>query len=274
MLTRVRDLSCLATALASLLFLSTIPASAQDGTESSLPLVVIDAGHGGVDPGARGPGGTREKDVTLAIARDLADLLRDEGDYEVRMTRTTDSLIALRDRPRMANRWRGSEGRGGRPAVFISIHANAHRDVGTRGFETYFLSDAKTADAERVAAMENAAEQFEDPADKPADDFSFILTDLRQNLYVHESSSWAEMIQHRLRATHPGPNRGVKQAGFAVLDGAFMPAVLVELAFISNSREEKMLADRTVQEQFAKQLALAVHDYFHRHELLSAATDH
>lgn len=249
----------------------TAPVSAQSGTDSSLPLVVIDAGHGGVDPGARGPGGTREKDVTLAIARSLAEILRRDGNYEVRLTRTTDSLIALRDRPRMANRWRGDSGANGRPSVFLSIHANAHRDVGTRGFETYFLSDAKTADAERVAAMENAAAQFEDPTERPADDFSFILTDLRQNLYVHESSSWAEMIQRRLGAAHTGPNRGVKQAGFAVLDGAFMPAILVELAFISNAREERMLADREIQRQLAEQLALGVRDYFRHHETISAA---
>src|SRR5690606_4988441 len=148
---------------------------------------------------------------------------------------------------------------------------NAHRDRGTRGFETYFLSDAKTADARRVAKMENAAQEYEEPADSPPDELSFILTDLRQNRYVHESSSWAEMIQRRLRAAHPGPNRGVKQAGFVVLDGAFMPAVLVELGFISNTREEKMLADRAVQREFAVRLAAAVRDYFERHEAISGA---
>lgn len=225
------------------------------------PLVVIDAGHGGVDPGARGPGGTREKDVTLRVARALADELMRDG-YEVRLTRNRDTLIALRDRTRMANAWRREGGEEDRPAVFISIHANAHRDRGTQGFETYFLSDAKTADAQRVAEMENAAQEYEEPSDAPPDELSFILTDLRQNRYVHESSRWAEMIQRRLRAVHPGPNRGVKQAGFVVLDGAFMPAVLVELAFISNSSEERMLADGGTQARFAGTLAAAVRDYF------------
>jgi N-acetylmuramoyl-L-alanine amidase len=246
-------------------------APAQAGSGELRPLVVIDAGHGGVDPGARGTGGTREKDVTLHVAKALAEELERAGGYEVRLTRTTDTLIALRDRTRFANRWRGEGGHGDRPAVFISIHANAHRDRGTRGFETYFLSDAKTADAERVAAMENAAQEFEEPQARPADDLAFILTDLRQNRYVHESSGWAEMIQRRLRAAHPGPNRGVKQAGFVVLDGAFMPAVLVELGFISNTREEKMLADRSVQREFAARLAAAVADYFERHEAISGA---
>lgn len=243
----------------------------QGNGRAELPLVVIDAGHGGVDPGARGAGGTREKDVTLRVARALAEELELAGGFDVRMTRTADTLIALRDRTRFANHWRGDGGHADRPAVFISIHANAHRDRGTRGFETYFLSDAKTADAERVAAMENAAQEFEEPSARPRDDLSFILTDLRQNRYVHESSSWAEMIQRRLDATHPGPDRGVKQAGFVVLDGAFMPAVLVELGFISNSREEKMLADRSVQREFAIRLAAAVQDYFDRHEAISGA---
>ena len=267
MRTRVRDLLSLTAAFAGAALLLAVPAAAQGGA-SALPLVVIDAGHGGVDPGARGPGGTREKDVTLSVARRLAERLRSHGGDEVRLTRSSDTLIALRDRPRMANRWRGE---GGRPAIFLSIHANAHRDVATRGFETYFLSDAKTADARRVAEMENSAQQFEEAEEAPANDLAFILTDLRQNLYVHESSSWAEMINRRIRAAHPGPNRGVKQAGFVVLDGAFMPAVLVELAFISNSREERMLADGGIQQDFASQLALAVHDFFEHHELLTAA---
>lgn len=260
--------------LASLLFLLLLSlgllaapsaGAAQSSDRSELPLVVIDAGHGGVDPGARGRDGTREKDVTLRVAKALAEELELAAGFDVRLTRTTDTLIALRDRTRFANRWRGGE----RPAVFISIHANAHRDRDTRGFETYFLSDAKTADAERVAEMENAAQQYEEPVERPADDLAFILTDLRQNRYVHESSSWAEMIQRRLRATHPGPDRGVKQAGFVVLDGAFMPAVLVELGFISNTREERMLADRATQREFAIRLAAAVHDYFDRQKALS-----
>ena len=269
MLTRIPDGLKVAALVAAFLLPGTSIAAAQDADR---PLVVIDAGHGGVDPGARGPGGTREKDVTLSVARRLADILRADGRYEVRLTRDADTLIALRDRPRMANRWRSGGAREDRPAVFLSIHANAHRDRTTRGFETYFLSDAKTADAKRVAEMENAAEQYEEEAAKPANDLSFILTDLRQNLYVHESSSWAEMIQRRLDAAHSGPDRGVKQAGFVVLDGAFMPAVLVELAFISNAREEQMLTDRAVQRDLASQLALAVKDFFAHHEMLTSAS--
>lgn len=274
MRTRCRELARLAPVVGLFVLLGVGAAEAQGDAAGSRPLVVIDAGHGGVDPGARGPRGTREKDVTLAVALALAEELRRDPGLEVRLTRTTDTLVALRDRTRLANRWRAAGGQGDRPAVFMSIHANAHRDVGTRGFETYFLSDAKTADAKRVAEMENAAQSFEEPTDAPPDELSFILTDLRQNRYVHESSSWAEMIQRRLRAAHPGPNRGVKQAGFVVLDGAFMPAVLVELAFISNAREERLLAERALQREFAVSLAAAVRDYFDRQEAISGALAH
>jgi N-acetylmuramoyl-L-alanine amidase len=224
------------------------------------PLVVVDAGHGGVDPGARGPNGEREKDVALAVAREVARLLREDPALEVRMTRDRDTLIALRDRPRMANRWRGDE----RPALFVSIHANAHRDRGARGFETYFLSEAKTEDARRVAEMENAAQQFEEDGAATAGDLGFILNDLRQNFYLRESSDWAELVQLRLAEALPGPDRGVKQASFVVLDGAFMPAVLVEMGFITNAREAGLLAARDGQRRIARGIAQAVRDFLAR----------
>ncbi len=220
-------------------------------------LVVVDAGHGGVDPGARGAGGTREKDVTLAVAKRLAALLREDPTLEVRMTRDRDTLIALRDRTRLANRWRGGE----RPALFISIHCNANPSRSARGFETYFLSHAKTEDARRVEEMENAAQQYEEDALK-LDALHFIMHDLRQNKYLHESSGWAAQIQTRLAAVGTGPNRGVKQAGFHVLNGAFMPAVLVEIGFISNGQEEQVLRRPVQQRAIADQLALAVQDFF------------
>lgn len=225
--------------------------------------MVIDAGHGGVDPGARGPGGVREKDVSLAVARRVAELLRQDPTLEVRMTRDRDTLIALRDRTKFANRWRNGE----RPALFLSIHCNAHPSSAARGFETYFLSEAKTEDARRVAQMENEAQRYEEP-EPDGDPLRFILTDLKQNKYLRDSSEWASLIQERLAAFHQGPNRGVKQAGFVVLNGAFMPAVLVEIGFISNPREEKLLADPAEQRRIAGALAGSVRSFFER----SAAT--
>lgn len=221
-------------------------------------LVVVDAGHGGVDPGAHGPAGTREKDVTLRVARMVAELLRQDPTLDVRMTRDRDTLIALHDRARFANRWRAD----GQPAVFMSIHCNANESRSEKGYETYFLSEARTADARRVEAFENASVQYEEQAPQGA--MAFILTDLRQNHYLRESGDWAQMIQDQLRTIHPGPDRGVKQAGFAVLRGTFMPSVLVEIGFLTNVREEQVLLDREMEEAIARRLADAVRAYFAR----------
>lgn len=247
-----------------LLALAALPPDA--GAQGGRRLVVIDAGHGGVDPGAVGPSGLREKDVNLELANLLADLLRSDPTLDVRLTRTRDTLIALRDRARMANAWRGE----GQPALFISIHCNAHTSRAQSGFETYFLAEARTADARRVQAMEDAAMQYEDEPQgrSPLD---FIMNDLRQNEYLRQSSDWAQMIQDRLAEVHPGPNRGVKQAGFAVLVGAYMPSVLVEMGFISNRAEEQMLADPRHRRVLARQLAAGVHDFFGSGERRSAA---
>jgi N-acetylmuramoyl-L-alanine amidase len=222
-------------------------------------LVVIDAGHGGVDPGARGPAGTREKDINLQVARRVVAILQQDPTLDVRLTRNRDTLIALRDRPRMASRWRAE----GQPALFMSIHCNAHPSRAETGYETYFLAEARTAESRRVQAMEDAAEQYEERAQGGGSDaLGFIMSDLRQNQHLRESSDWAQMIQDRLREVHPGPNRGVKQAGFAVLVGATMPAVLVELGFISNRNEEQMLLDPRQQDTLARQLAAGVQDFF------------
>jgi N-acetylmuramoyl-L-alanine amidase len=232
------------------------PAAPQPGPPPRR-LVVIDAGHGGRDPGARGQAGTREKDVNLQVARRVVEILRQDPTLDVRLTRDRDTLIALRDRPRMAGRWRAE----GQPALFMSIHCNAHPSRAETGYETYFLAEARTAESRRVQAMEDAAEQYEERRPE-GDPLSFIMSDLRQNQHLRESSDWAQMIQDRLREVHPGPSRGVKQAGFAVLVGATMPAVLVELGFISNRNEEQMLADPRQQDTFARQLAAGVQDFF------------
>jgi N-acetylmuramoyl-L-alanine amidase len=233
------------------------PAAVPQAGPPQRRLIVIDPGHGGVDPGAVGPGGTREKDIALQVARRVAAILRQDPTLEVRMTRDRDTLIARRDRGRFANGWRAE----GQPALFMSIHCNAHTSRAEIGFETYFLSEAQTADARRVQEMEDAAEQYEE-APNGHDPLGFIMSDLRQNQYLRESSDWAQMIQGRLREVHPGPNRGVKQAAFTVLVGAFMPAVLVELGFISNRTEEQMLRDPERQEAMARQLAAGVQDFF------------
>lgn len=221
-------------------------------------VVVIDAGHGGIDAGKVGPTGLAEKTVTLNVATKLAAMLKDRG-YEVHMTRTTDTLIALADRPRFANQWKNN-----RPAtLFVSIHANSGASA-AQGFETYFLSEARTADERRVAEMENAAEKFE--TRRSSAPVEQLLTDLKNDWFQRASNDFAEVIQRELAPFHPGPSRGVKQAGFRVLVGAVMPAVLVEIAFISNPEEARLLGTSAFQEKIAYSLARSISNYFDTHE--------
>jgi N-acetylmuramoyl-L-alanine amidase len=229
--------------------------------------VIVDAGHGGPDNGMTGPLGAGpklyEKDVTLSVAKRLGEELKVRG-VDVVYTRTTDTLIALSDRGRIANRAGGD--------LFISIHVNAPgsswRDpAGARGFETYFLAEAKTEDARRVERMENEAEQFEDvPAVGKDNPLSFILNDMAQNEHLRESSDLAELIQQRLAIIHPGPSRGVKQAGFRVLVTAYMPSVLVEIGFGTNVREAAFLQNPEKQRVIAGAIADAAMEYLQRHE--------
>jgi N-acetylmuramoyl-L-alanine amidase len=225
-------------------------------------VVVIDAGHGGPDRGMSGPIGSPawfvEKDVTLSVAKKLGTVLRARG-VDVLMTRTTDTLIALADRGKIANSNHGD--------VFISIHVNApgyNTAAAARehGFETYFLAEAKTEDERRVQDMENESVKFETGANAPrGDPLSFIITDMAQNEHLRESSDLALTIQTGLIDVHPGPNRGVQQANFAVLRGSYMPAVLVEIGFGSNQSEATYLSDQDNQRALARNIAQSVLDY-------------
>jgi N-acetylmuramoyl-L-alanine amidase len=212
-------------------------------------VVVVDAGHGGHDPGAHGPDGTREKDVTLAIALALQQELRDHPGIRVILTRDDDTFVPLGGRTKLAND-AGAD-------LFVSIHANSAERSGAEGFETYFLSAAVTEDARRVARMENSAIRYENGAIDPTslDDVNFILWDLAQNEYLRESSALAEAVQVELERRLPLKSRGVKQAPFYVLKGAYMPAILFETAFISNPREEELLNDSAFQNRLADGLA-------------------
>ena len=229
--------------------------------------VVVDAGHGGPDHGMTGPIGSRqkirEKDITLAVSHELAKSLRRQG-VEVIMTRTTDTLIGLYDRGPIANE------RGG--DLFLSIHVNAanlrwRRPGDARGFETYFLAEAKTEDERRVERMENEAIRFETTVQAPKNDpLSFIIHDMAQNEHLRESQELAAAIQAGLGRMHPGPSRGVKQAGFVVLTTAFMPAVLVEIGFGTNVQEARFLASPARQREIADAIASATMAYLEGYE--------
>ena len=229
--------------------------------------VVIDAGHGGPDNGMTGPIGgrqkIREKDITLAVSHELAKSLRRHG-VEVIMTRTTDTLIGLYDRGPIANE------RGG--DLFLSIHVNAanlrwRRPADARGYETYFLAEAKTEDERRVERMENEAIRFETAVQAPKNDpLSFIIHDMAQNEHLRESQELAAAVQAGLGRVHPGPSRGVKQAGFVVLTTAFMPAVLIEIGFGTNAAEARYLATPERQREIADAIASATMTYLDGYE--------
>lgn len=246
------------------------PAPARRVAERRLPsrtLVVVDAGHGGQDPGMHGPlgGGPQvlEKNITLNVAKRVGAALVKRG-VEVKYTRTTDTLIALDDRGRIAN--------DAHADLFVSIHVNAANPSwknpgGARGFETYFLSEAKTEDARRVEQMENEVVKFETKSSAQAGDpLSFILNDMAQNEHLRESNELAQMIQRRLAAVHPGPSRGVKQAGFVVLVKAFMPAVLVEIGFGSNPADAAFITNPAHVEEISAAISDAVVEYLKRYD--------
>ena len=246
---------------------------ASPASKPRLFTVVVDAGHGGPDRGMRGPIGAsweiREKDITLDVALALREVLSERG-VNVVMTRSTDTLIALNDRGRIANTKKGD--------VFLSIHVNAanprwKQPGAARGFETYFLSEARTEDARRVEAMENEVVKYEIANEVSANDpLSFIVHDMEQNQHLRESSDLAATVQRALGKMHPGPNRGVKQAGFRVLVTAFMPAVLVEIGFGTNAEEARYLRDPARQRQIASSIADATMDYLAGYQRRASAS--
>jgi N-acetylmuramoyl-L-alanine amidase len=215
--------------------------------------VVIDPGHGGEDLGAQGPGGLLEKDIALAIARRLRAIMTNTLGLQVFLTRDRDAEISLDERTAIANNYKAD--------LFLSIHANAWRGSSANGSEVYFLSyQASDEESRRVAQSEGAALSPSAPAGAGAD-LALILWDMAQAEHLEESSLLAMRIQEELAAVTGSQGRGVKQAPFRVLVGAAMPAVLVEVAFISNPEEEKLLAQDAFQAKVAAALARGVGRY-------------
>ena len=219
-------------------------------------VVVIDAGHGGEDPGALSATGVREKTIALAIALEIEKALSEESDLEVHMIRDEDRFVDVWARGLTATEWKGE-----RPGVFLSIHANsfpARREA--RGFETYFLSDARTDDERRVSAIENAPLNISAPNidEERLADMDFILRDLRNYEHAHWSESLATLVQNELAEVHPGPNRGVKQGPLAVLTNALMPSVLIEVGFLSNESDLQLLRQKDFHQSSGRAIAEAV----------------
>jgi N-acetylmuramoyl-L-alanine amidase len=213
-------------------------------------LVVIDPGHGGENFGSVGPTGYTEKEFNLEVARRLKDAFRRSG-IDAILTRDDDVFVDLETRTEVAN----SVGAD----LFISIHANGYRSGQASGFEVYFLSPALEDEARTVAAMENASAGIVSAGGiEPDDEIAFILWDTAQNEFVAESSHLAQLIDTELAMRLTIPNRGVKQANFVVLKGAYLPAVLLESAFITNPREEALLKDEAFQATVVEGVVRAV----------------
>ncbi len=231
----IGPLRCRVAAVAVLLFLAGSGA-AQDAAppRERFDTVVIDAGHGGEDAGARGAAGMVEKKLVLSVARDLAARLRATGLHVV-LTRATDVFVPLEERTALANDARGD--------LFLSIHANASTDHSVHGTETYFLAlDASDASAALVASRENRA--FGEAASGISaidDPFIALIGDLIATEHLQESNDLARLVQSELGATSL-KSRGVKQGLFVVLTGVQMPAALVEIGYVTGAQDERSLS--------------------------------
>ena len=214
--------------------------------------IVIDAGHGGHDPGTIGRGGLQEKDLVLDVALRLEKLVRSELRAEVVMTRDTDVFIPLEERTAIANA-KGAD-------LFLSVHANSSRNPNAGGIETYFLNFAANPHAEEVAARENAISRA------TLKDLQGLVKAITLNTKIDESKDFAASVQdalvETLRPHNPEVvNRGVHTAPFYVLIGANMPSVLAEIAFVSNPREERLLKTPEYREKIARSLFAGVREY-------------
>ncbi len=211
--------------------------------------IVIDPGHGGLEVGAQGKFGALEKDITLPISLKLKDIIERNLALRVFLTRDKDESVSLDNRVAIAN--------NNKADLFISIHANSSFRKNATGSETFFLSmDATDEEARRLAYLENSSAVLEDRIEgEDEDEIKMILWDMAQAAYLQQSSELAESIQRELNLLLSTHNRGIKQAPFKVLTGVACPAVLVEVAFLSNPVEEKQL----LTERFQSRVAQAIY---------------
>ncbi len=218
--------------------------------------VVIDAGHGGRDPGAIGVSGVFEKDITLAVALKLGAYINEHmPDVNVVYTRNDDTFVPLEERGRIANRARGD--------LFISIHANSAGNRNARGTEVYFLGLAKTQEALAVMKRENSVVRFEEESERSEEltEEQLLIFELTNSGYLASSEIISAMLDDQFSNRAQRRSRGVKQAPFIVLYHASMPAILVELGFITNPSEERFLNSEYGQTIMASAIFRAVRDY-------------
>jgi len=224
-----------------------------------LDVIVIDAGHGGRDPGAIGYKGTKEKDVNLGIALKLGKLIeKNHKDIKVVYTRDDDRFIELYRRGQIANMNNGK--------LFISIHCNStdERPGTRRGSEVYLLRPGRTEDAIRIAEKENSVIKLEEGYEeryKHLSDENFILTAMASTANVKHSEKFAGILSEKFERSLPLKNNGVKQAGFYVLVGASMPSVLIETGYINHPEDELFLRSESGQQKLAEAIYKAIIEY-------------
>ncbi len=230
------------------------PAIERPRPREGIRTIVLDPGHGGSETGAVGPSGEAEKDLTLELARTLRARLVQRLPVRVVLTRDEDAKLPLDTRSAIANQNKAD--------LFLSIHVNSSLGTGARGAETYFLSmEASDARAAEVAAAENRAARPSGAGDDPLYDLQLILWDLAQSYHLAASQRVASLIQEELDSALGLRDRGVKQAPFRVLMGAAMPAVLVEVGFLSNPEEEARLQDPAYRADLVDALVRAIGRY-------------
>lgn len=221
----------------------------------SAKTIIIDPGHGGLEIGAKGKFGSLEKDITLAISFKLKEIIERNLAYRVVLTRDKDIDVTLENRAAIAN--------NNKADLFISIHTNSSFRKKARGSETFFLGlNATDKESRRLAYLENNSAEFEERiAADNQDEIKMILWDMAQKAYLKQSSELAESIQKELNVLLRTYNRGIKQNSFRVLAGVACPAVLVEVAFISNPEEERKLLTDEFQTNVANAIFRGLADY-------------
>ncbi len=240
-----------------LIFVSNGIITSVNAQEKKKFIVVLDAGHGGHDPGNRG-NGYKEKDIALKVVLAVGEALKQEGGFEIVYTRKTDKFIELHERGSIANK-AGAD-------LFVSIHCNSHRTQ-AYGTETFVLGLHANDENFNVAKNENSVILLEDNYQANYDGFdpnspeSIIGLTLMQEEYLDQSLTLASFVQKRFKRALDRKSRGVKQAGFVVLHQTYMPSVLIELGFLTNKNEGKYLNSKKGQQEMATSITTSVIEY-------------
>ncbi|MCL1947712.1 MAG: N-acetylmuramoyl-L-alanine amidase [Chitinivibrionia bacterium] len=229
------------------------------GDDKVFGVVVIDPGHGGKDPGAIGPNGTNEKDVVLPISLEIKNYLSRFSGVKIYLTREDDTFLPLSERTAFANSKNAD--------LFVSVHANASEtSVNVGGYKMYFLSEAKNESDEWTARLENSVLNLE--GESQMSGLESILFSLANSEFIKESQDFSIMLEKSFGKNIKDIQRlhtGVGQANFYVLNGASMPAVLVETAFISNPKEEKLLANEKFQKKTGDSIGAAIVEFLKKY---------